>query len=76
MIKKNLLLAIMLTAVLYGCANQPQRNYYGCQMDYAGATVGAVAGGIIGHQVGGGNGRTVATGAGAAMGAMIGSGCR
>ena len=38
----------------------------------AGGLVGAVAGGILGHQVGRGNGRTAATAVGAVAGAVVG----
>lgn len=39
----------------------------------AGAAIGAVAGGLLGNQVGGGSGRTVATVAGVAGGALTGN---
>ncbi len=39
----------------------------------AGSLIGAVAGGIAGNQVGGGSGRTLATLAGAGVGALAGS---
>jgi uncharacterized protein YcfJ len=39
----------------------------------AGTAIGAVLGGVIGHQVGGGNGRTLATVAGAAAGGYAGN---
>jgi uncharacterized protein YcfJ len=38
----------------------------------AGTAIGAVAGGVIGHQIGGGSGRTLATVAGAAAGGYAG----
>jgi uncharacterized protein YcfJ len=38
----------------------------------AGAVMGAIAGGAVGHQVGGGNGRTLATMAGVLGGAVLG----
>jgi len=38
-----------------------------------GAAIGAVIGGILGHQVGGGTGKTVATAGGAVAGGLIGS---
>jgi uncharacterized protein YcfJ len=38
----------------------------------AGAVLGGVAGAVIGHQVGGGSGRTAATVVGAAGGALVG----
>lgn len=37
-----------------------------------GSIIGGIAGGILGNQVGGGNGRTVATAAGAIAGAIVG----
>src|SRR5512139_2838661 len=39
----------------------------------AGTAIGAVAGGLIGHQIGGGSGRTLATVAGAAAGGYAGN---
>ncbi len=39
----------------------------------AGTIIGGVAGGIIGNQVGGGSGKTVATALGAVVGAMAGN---
>ena len=39
----------------------------------AGTAIGAVAGGVIGHQIGGGTGRTLATVAGAAAGGYAGN---
>jgi uncharacterized protein YcfJ len=38
-----------------------------------GMAAGAVLGGVIGHQIGGGRGQTVATIGGAALGAFVGS---
>ena len=38
-----------------------------------GAGVGAVAGGLLGHTVGGGNGKTAATAVGAVAGALVGN---
>ena len=38
----------------------------------AGCVIGGLAGGLLGHQVGGGNGRTVATAAGAMLGCKVG----
>jgi uncharacterized protein YcfJ len=38
----------------------------------AGTVIGAIAGGVIGHQIGGGRGRTVATVGGAVAGGAIG----
>jgi len=39
----------------------------------AGTVIGAVAGGVIGHQFGGGNGKTLATVGGAVAGGAIGN---
>jgi uncharacterized protein YcfJ len=39
----------------------------------AGPVIGAVVGGVIGHQIGGGKGKDLATGVGAAGGAVAGS---
>jgi len=61
--------------------NQPRRE---CKTEYVqqvqprgqrnvgGSILGGLAGGIIGNQVGGGNGRTAATAAGAIAGAIVG----
>lgn len=43
------------------------------QASGAGAVVGGVAGGVIGHQIGSGRGNTVATIAGAGLGALAGN---
>ena len=66
----------------YGYAPNPyaQGQYYSNQQQYAPsgdgrAYVGAIAGGLIGHQVGQGNGRTAATAAGAVLGSGMASGC-
>jgi uncharacterized protein YcfJ len=42
------------------------------QRGVGGSIIGGIAGGILGNQVGGGNGRTVATAAGAIAGAIVG----
>lgn len=39
----------------------------------AGAVIGAIVGGVAGNQVGGGSGQTIATGAGAIGGALLGN---
>lgn len=39
----------------------------------AGTAIGAVAGGLLGHQVGGGKGKTLATAGGAVAGGVIGN---
>jgi uncharacterized protein YcfJ len=41
--------------------------------DYAGTAIGAVVGGLLGNQIGGGNGRKIATVAGAAAGGFAGN---
>jgi len=43
------------------------------EMNVPGAIIGAVAGGILGHQVGGGHGQDIATAGGAVAGAAIGA---
>lgn len=43
------------------------------QTSGAGAVLGAVVGGVLGHQIGGGSGRTVATGVGVIGGALAGN---
>ena len=50
--------------------NEVQRT--GGGRDYGGAVVGALAGGVIGNQVGGGQGRQAATALGAVFGALAG----
>jgi uncharacterized protein YcfJ len=44
--------------------------------NYGGAMVGGAAGGLLGAQVGQGNGRVAAASVGAATGALVGAGCR
>jgi uncharacterized protein YcfJ len=51
-----------------GQAIEPSRD-----RNIGGALMGAVIGGVLGHQVGGGNGRDLATAGGAVAGAAIGS---
>jgi outer membrane lipoprotein SlyB len=46
--------------------------YTGHSNGTGGAVAGAVVGGLLGHQVGGGNGKTLATVAGVAGGAVVG----
>jgi uncharacterized protein YcfJ len=43
------------------------------QPNLVGAGLGAVAGGLLGHTVGGGNGKTAATAVGAVAGALVGN---
>lgn len=53
-----------------------QPRYYQSyqQPNVAGGLIGGVAGGVIGSTIGRGNGRVAATGIGAALGVLIGSG--
>jgi surface antigen len=50
---------------LFGCSTAPSKQDQG-------VLIGAIAGGILGHQVGGGSGQVLATMAGTVAGAMIG----
>jgi len=63
---------IMIAVAVFGIAYA----LTGCSAnnETIGATTGAVAGGIVGNQFGGGSGRTVATVAGAIAGGLIGGG--
>lgn len=54
------------TIVTERTASPPKANL-------AGAGIGAVAGGLLGHTVGGGNGKTAATAVGAVAGALVGN---
>ena len=60
--------------VSYGVVDSIQQNRGGIANSGVGAgtVIGGVVGGVLGNQVGSGNGRTVATVAGAAGGALIG----
>lgn len=51
---------------------QDQQNYAPQEKSYTGAVIGTVAGGLLGNQIGGGHGKTLATAAGAVIGAMTG----
>lgn len=53
-------------ALLAGCESQPSKEDIGM-------ATGAVLGGVLGHQIGGGSGKTVATIGGAALGAYVGN---
>lgn len=53
-------------------AAQPVRSYVG-DMNPVGAGIGAVVGGVLGHQVGGGNGKKIATVAGVLLGGYAGN---
>ena len=54
------------------CHNVRVRDRPGDQHQIAGTAVGAVAGGLLGHQVGGGKGKTLATVGGAVVGGYAG----
>ena len=58
-------IAVSLAILLAACTNVPTREGQG-------VLIGAIAGGILGNQVGGGSGRVLATMAGTVAGAMIG----
>ncbi|HXF67880.1 MAG TPA: glycine zipper 2TM domain-containing protein [Burkholderiales bacterium] len=59
---------------LGGCANAPiQKTRQHCDPHYGAAIVGALAGGALGAQIGGGSGRIAATALGAGAGALAGS---
>lgn len=62
---KRLLLAVLTALILVACNTTPTKQDKG-------VVIGAVAGGILGSQVGGGSGRVLATIVGTAAGAMIG----
>jgi len=51
----------------------PQRSSTGHGPNLLGAGIGAVAGGLLGHTVGGGSGKTAATAVGAVAGAFVGN---
>jgi len=57
------------------CGDEPVQSRRPAQDEHrvAGTVIGAALGGVLGHQVGGGNGRTVATVAGAAAGGYAGN---
>jgi surface antigen len=59
------LVAASLAVLLTACTNVPTKENQG-------VLIGAIAGGILGNQVGGGSGRVLATMAGTVAGAMIG----
>jgi surface antigen len=66
MIKKLLLISCTSTVlVISACTHVPSQEDQG-------VLIGAIAGGILGNQVGGGSGRAIATMVGAVAGAMIG----
>ena len=60
--------------LLAACANQGQGpGQFGANKTTAGTVLGAVGGGFLGSQIGGGSGRLVAVGAGTLLGAVIGN---
>ena len=61
----RLILAVCLALTLAACSTAPTKQDQG-------VLIGAIAGGILGHQVGGGSGQVLATMAGTVAGAMIG----
>lgn len=58
--------ALLAASLAGGCESNPSKQDIGM-------VTGAVVGGLLGHQVGGGSGKTVATIGGAALGAFLGS---
>lgn len=64
MVKRSLLLALVASLGLTACADLNNED--------AGVLGGAVIGGLLGSQFGGGSGQVLATGAGAMIGAFIG----
>ena len=67
MIGKQSVAALLIVPLLFACES------YTPTREDIGMTTGAVLGGAIGHQFGGGHGKTVATIGGAALGAFMGS---
>jgi osmotically inducible lipoprotein OsmB len=61
--------AVLLAIGMTGCAAP---GYYGPNQA-AGTLIGGGVGGVLGHQIGSGNGRTAATIGGAILGAGVGS---
>jgi surface antigen len=66
MCTEKVIAATLALALLAACESQPTKEDIGM-------ATGAVLGGVIGHQIGGGSGKTVATIGGAALGAFVGS---
>lgn len=62
---KRMTLCLSIALVLAGCSTTPTREEQGM-------IIGALAGGILGHQVGGGSGQVLATFIGTIAGAAIG----
>jgi len=65
--RKQFVASLLTVPLLFAC-----ESYTPTQEDFGMAT-GAILGGVIGHQFGGGHGKTVATIGGAALGAFVGS---
>lgn len=66
MCTKTVVAATLALALLAACESQPSKQDIGM-------ATGAVLGGVIGHQIGGGRGNAVATIGGAALGAFVGN---
>ena len=76
MITKPVIVLSAAALLLAGCTQDPygRTGIGGMGTKQSIGTVGgAIAGGVIGHQIGGGTGRTVATIAGGLLGAYVGS---
>jgi surface antigen len=59
------IIAVCVALTLFGCSTAPSKQDQGM-------IIGAIAGGILGHQVGGGSGQVLATMIGTVAGAAIG----
>ena len=64
--RKELVVVVIAAAFLSGCESSPSKQDIGM-------ATGAVLGGLLGHQIGGGSGQIIATIGGAAVGAFVGS---
>jgi len=64
--RKHLVATLLALPLLGACETAPSKADIGM-------ATGAVLGGVLGHQVGSGSGRTIATVGGAALGAFLGS---
>lgn len=73
--KTQIITLVMVSALaLSGCASNGEQNAWGMgNKQTVGTGAGAVLGGILGSNVGGGKGKLWATGAGALLGAFVGS---
>ena len=67
MMRRKLAIVLIAAVCLPGC-----ESYSPSKQDI-GMAAGVVLGGLLGHQIGGGSGRTIATIGGAAVGAFLGS---